>query len=135
LASSKFSSKNNSPEKEDPKVEFPEFIKNVHINVNEATTPDSIDEEKGIHKGSAPKEGIKIMSFKKSNEPDHSSILVDHEQKIAEYNPQHRHFYFSRKEIKENFSYYFLPNGYPQSVAPGYAKFSILFALSSFSIT
>lgn len=41
----------------------------------------------------------------------------------------------SRKELEENFAYYFLPNGYPHSVSEGYAKFTIYTLLSSVSVT
>jgi hypothetical protein len=76
-----------------------------------------------------------ILNFKKADEQDHSRLVIDNENNIKEHNPLKIHFALSRKELEQTFSYYFLPNGYPNSVAPGYAKFTILFTVSMFCIT
>jgi hypothetical protein len=78
---------------------------------------------------------ISIINFKKADEPDHSRLVIDNKNNIKEHNPLKIHFALSRKELEQNFSYYFLPNGYPHSVSAGYAKFTILFTLSMFCIT
>ena len=115
------------------KTDLPDFVDDLKKNLEEASKSASNGEE--TQNGVGTPGDLSIINFKKQNEPDHSSVLIGSQKELKSFTPQPRHYYLSQKEIKENFAYYFLPNGYPQSVSEGYAKFSLLFSISAFSIT
>lgn len=109
----------------------------VNTNIKHAQVDDTEEDSASIdyRKETDIEKGVKILNYSKINESDHSKISVGPGYNIEEYSPQKRHFKLSKKEIEQLFAYYFLPNGYPDTVGSGYAKFSFLFAISSFSIT
>lgn len=78
---------------------------------------------------------LRIINFSKNNEPENSNLKLGPMNTIQEYNPEKKRIKLSQKEIEQRFAYYFLPNDYPQSVNPGYLKFSMLISLSAVSIT
>lgn len=123
--------------KQQQKDSVPKFVENINLNLTEAqkneTQEDTNNQSNQNNKSVST--NFQIVNYNKPNEPDHSTILIGAENEVVDYKPQKIHFKLSKKEIDQTFAYYFLPNGYPHSVGEGYAKFSFLFALSTFSIT